>query len=53
MRLACVSDFGLSVPFRYCSMIRPAIGAAMSAPKPPCSMYTLMAILGVCIGANR
>ena len=30
-------DASDSLPFRYCSMINPAIGAARSAPNPPCS----------------
>ena len=52
MRFAS-SDEGLeSFPLRYSSMIKPAIGAATSAPKPPCSMYTAMAIFGLSIGAK-
>ena len=30
-------DVSDNFPFRYCSMTSPAIGAAMSAPNPPCS----------------
>ena len=37
-RVALASDASESLPFRYCSMISPAIGAAKSAPNPPCSI---------------
>ena len=34
---ALVLDSSDNLPFRYCSMTSPAIGAARSAPNPPCS----------------
>ena len=37
IRFAFAWDASDSLPFRYCSMISPAIGAARSAPNPPCS----------------
>ena len=37
IRFALALDESESLPFRYCSMTSPAIGAARSAPNPPCS----------------
>ena len=37
IRLALAFEVSESFPFRYCSMTSPAMGAARSAPNPPCS----------------
>src|SRR5690606_107491 len=43
---------GSILSFRYLSIIRLAIGAAVDAPKPAFSTYTAIAILGSSLGAK-